>query len=145
MNAVELLESMIRQGFVVAADGDGIRVQPWSGLTVDLRKAILTHKPTLLALLRERPRQVRTPTERTEAATILAELRDLTSRIEFTFGNRLPRVLSVLLADARTIGERFADEQDIEAARGWDSRELLRDLIYNVQASAGRLCQEKAA
>jgi hypothetical protein len=52
VNATDLLGELERQGFTVAAEGEGVRVTPASRLTAELRGTIAAAKPELLALLR---------------------------------------------------------------------------------------------
>ena len=51
MTATELLTTLRARGFDVTAEDDRVLVGPAAGLTDDLRRAIRTHKPALLALL----------------------------------------------------------------------------------------------
>jgi hypothetical protein len=56
MDALMLLQELTRQGFILAAEGDAIRVSPPSRLTDPFRQAIIAWKAELLELLRaERP------------------------------------------------------------------------------------------
>jgi hypothetical protein len=51
VTAADLLEDLARQGFTLAAEGDGIRVRPASRLSEDLRQAVRRYKAELLAIL----------------------------------------------------------------------------------------------
>jgi len=52
VTAIDLLADLARQGFSLIPEGDGIRVTPASRLTGELRQAVMSHKPALLAQLR---------------------------------------------------------------------------------------------
>jgi hypothetical protein len=53
MGARELLADLTRDGFVIEPEGDALLIRPAARLTAALRAAIRTHKPELLALLRD--------------------------------------------------------------------------------------------
>jgi hypothetical protein len=57
MSAVVLLQTLHAQGYTVTASADGLQVGPAARLTDELRAAIRTHKPALLALLAGPPDQ----------------------------------------------------------------------------------------
>ena len=63
-----------------------------------------------------------------EAAFLLAELYAEVDRIRASFASKLPASLATLLGVVLTIGERYAREADVEAGRGWNAVELLREL-----------------
>jgi DNA polymerase-1 len=51
MNTPELLDDLLGRGFTLTAEGENIRVAPWSKLTDELRESISRCKAELLALL----------------------------------------------------------------------------------------------
>jgi DNA modification methylase len=58
VTAADLLTALTREGFTLAAEGDGIRLHPASRLTDALRQRVREHKAELLALLAEADRLV---------------------------------------------------------------------------------------
>jgi hypothetical protein len=91
-------------------------------LLADLRM----HKAEVLALLPP-------PWHQAEADQVLAELHAEVERLKAAFGNKLPAPLASMLDDAVVIGKRYIREHELEARRGWDAMELLRDLVPHVQ------------
>jgi hypothetical protein len=73
-----------------------------------------------------------------EAERLLAGLRSEVDMVRAGFGGVPPAPLAMLLADALTIGERYIRDHEIEAARGWNALELLRDLVPHVRDLAAR-------
>lgn len=63
MDASAVLRLLRSGGFEVCADGDRLRVTPWSGLDAELRTQVRQCKDGVLALLRteEEPDEVRRP------------------------------------------------------------------------------------
>jgi hypothetical protein len=97
VTAGELLTDLARQGFTLAREGGGIRVQPASRLTDALRVSIHEYKADLLALLPPRWDQPR-------AAAVLAEVnRDLDS------ARRLHRAKAARVAVLDVYGELARD------------------------------------
>src|SRR5262249_35845756 len=146
MTVDELLEDLARQGFTLAAEGDGIRVRPVSRLPEELRQALRRRKPEVLAILAARPAPL-SPAPPSEpsaadwdvaaAARLLAELQAEVERIEAReFGGRLPEPLQSVLTDALALGEQYVRDHAAEAARGWDALELLRGLVPHVRRCA---------
>jgi hypothetical protein len=68
-----------------------------------------------------------------EAERLLAGQRSEVDMVRAGFGGRPPAPLAALLADALTIGERYVRDHQVEAARGWDPLDLLRDLVPHVR------------
>jgi hypothetical protein len=73
-----------------------------------------------------------------EAERLQAGLRSEVDMVRAGFGGRPPAPLAALLADALTIGERYVRDHQVEAARGWDPLDLLRDLVPHVRDLAAR-------
>lgn len=68
-----------------------------------------------------------------EAEHLLGELRLEVDELKANFGNRLAAPLARLLDDALLIGERYIRDHAVEAARGWDAMQLLRELLPHVR------------
>jgi hypothetical protein len=116
-----------------ATPGGTIRWCCAGPLPEHIRQNLIAHKAEILALLRQT-----TAWDQVEGERLLAELRSEVDKIRFRFGGRPPVPLTQLLADAITIGERYVREHELEAARGWDALELLRDLVPHVRDLAAR-------
>jgi hypothetical protein len=138
MNAGELLVRCRDLGFDLVAEGEAIVLEAVDP-SAELLAALAAHKPELLALLRELP-----PWDQVEADRLLGELRSEVARIEATFGACPPAPLAPLLDDAIAIGERYIRDHELEAARGWDALELLRDLVPHVRELVARCTQTNA-
>jgi hypothetical protein len=126
--AAELLADLIRQGFSLAPQGDGIRVTPISQLTADLRHTIVTYKPALLALLTgaEKPAAAFT-WDQAGAEGLLAQLREALARAEAAvFAGKVPAVRVATQRTWLVVAGGYVRNRDLEAARGWDALALLR-------------------
>ena len=92
---------------------------------------------------------LRTPAPPWDAAgaeRLLSELRAEVARVEWeNFRGKLPVALNILLTDALIISARYIRDYEREMARGWDSIELLRDMVPHVRNCVGnwRLMQEE--
>jgi hypothetical protein len=84
------------------------------------------------------------PWDQAAADAVLGELRAEVTRICTEFGGAPPAPLDGLLSDAIAIGERYVREHELEAARGWDPLELLRDLVPFVRDLPARRRATKA-
>jgi hypothetical protein len=127
MTAAKLLADLTRQGFNLTPEGDGIGVRPASRLTGQQREAIRAHKPALLTLLAA-PRP--TPAfawDQAEAERLLAQLREVLSRVERAVAaGTAPSARGDAMRTWLEVAEGFVSDREREAARGWDSLELLR-------------------
>jgi hypothetical protein len=99
------------------ADGD-----PSHELLADLK----AHKAQILTLLPP-------PWDQAEADRVLAELHAEVEKLKAGFGKKLPTPLARMLDDAVVIGQRYIRDHELEARRGWDAMELLRDLLPHVR------------
>jgi hypothetical protein len=133
MTAVEVLARCNFLGVRLGAEGEAIVWRADTRPPADLLVAVATHKDTLLALLRGLP-----PWDQVEAERLLGDLRVEVVRIRGTFATGIPAPLGRLLDDAVVIGERYIRDHELEAARGWDALELLRDLVPHVRDLAAR-------
>jgi hypothetical protein len=122
--------------------GIGLATGPDGGLTweadtdppADLLADLAANKAELLALLRAAEAQtLMAPWDQAAADRLLVELRSEVERIKAWFRGRVPGPLAVLLDDALVIGERYIRDHELEAARGWDTLALLRDLVPHVR------------
>jgi hypothetical protein len=129
VTAVELLADLTRQHITLTAEGDSIRVRPASRLTAELRNAIQMHKPALLALLKGSEQSA--PAfiwDQAAAEELLADLRATVERLKVAgFRGRPPSLFLKLAADAVAIAEGHFRDHELEAARGWDALDLLRE------------------
>jgi hypothetical protein len=143
-----LLADLRRQGFELSAEGDGVRVRPASLLPDGLRQAVGLHKAGLLALLRreatdpgQAPPLAPRPLawDQAEADRLLAELRAAAHCVgRAAEAGRARPALAAVAALCLRLGEKFDREHELEAARGWDAMELLRDAA----AQARRIARE---
>jgi hypothetical protein len=104
-----------------------------------LLAALAASKAELLELLRGIEQW-----DQAEAERLLAELRHEVNKIRDSFGGRPPAALDGLLNDAIIIGQRYILDRELEAIRGWDSLELLRDLVPYVRDLVARCTQTNA-
>jgi hypothetical protein len=141
VSASDLLADLARQGFSLVPEGGGIRVTPASRLTEELRHAIRSHKFALLTLLANA--QKPTPARlwhQAEAEKLLADLRATVERINRSdFRGRPPALFRKLAADVVAIAEGHVRDHEMEAARGWDALELLRDRKRVLLGIAGHI------
>jgi hypothetical protein len=128
----------------------GLRVQAQGGKLVvrgpktagALAKALLDRKPEVLATLGQAPA---VPAwDQAAAERLLAELRAEVGRASaWDFGGQPPPLFRTVAADLLAIAEGYVRHHDLEASRGWDALELLRELkpvlrsvLVNVKALA---------
>jgi hypothetical protein len=155
VSAAELLADLIRQGFTLTPEGEGIRVTPASRLTPAARQAIADHKPALLALLAAPHRPVPGFVwDQAEAERLLAEVRASAAQAEAqSAAGRLTTVRRNLVLLWVEVAEGYVENHEMEARRGWDAMKLLRsavcraaDLVAGSQtAGSGRMPGEAEA
>jgi hypothetical protein len=150
MTAADLLADLTRQGFTLTVEGEGIRVTPRSRLTAGQREAILAHKPALLGLIcplgegspcarPSRPSPTATPPP-AEALQLLADIRATVERLRREdFRGKPPPLFEKLAGNAVAIAEDHVRNHTLEATRGWDVLELLRDDKRVLLEIAGRI------
>jgi hypothetical protein len=73
-----------------------------------------------------------------ENERLLARLRDEIARVKCVeFGGNLPTPLAHVLDDAVVIAENYVVNHEVEAARGWDTLELLRGMVPHIRRCVG--------
>jgi hypothetical protein len=139
VTAAELLADLTRQGFTLARAGEGIRVTPTSRLTAEQRRAIVAHKPALLALLAGLERWYGAfAWDQAEADYLLARLREGLARVETAVAaGRAPAARASALRTWLDVAEGYVSGKEREAARGWDALRLLRAAVRRALALAG--------
>ena len=134
MSAADVLEDARRAGVELVVTHRGtVRWRCAGPLPEDLRADLIAHKAEIVALLRQA-----VSWDQTTAELLLADVKHEVDRIRAEDGGRPPAPLARLLEDAIVIGERYIRDHEIEAARGWDALELLRDLVPHVRDVAAR-------
>jgi hypothetical protein len=129
-----VLEDARRAGVELVVTHRGtIRWRCAGPLPEDLRGDLIAHKAEIVTLLRQA-----VSWDQTTAELLLANVKHEVDRIRTGYGGRPPAPLARLLEDAIVIGERYIRDYEIEAARGWDALELLRDLVPHVRDLAAR-------
>jgi DNA modification methylase len=111
MIAAQLFTSLARQGFTLAAEGDGIRVRPRSRLTDAIRQDIREHKTELLALLADRELWDQSEADRLIASVLAGwddpdrprELHQLAETIDAAFLSRSLAALRACVATFRAV------------------------------------------
>jgi hypothetical protein len=127
-------------GIELQATPDGkIRWGCQGALPADLQAGILRHKAELLVLL-----QPFVPAwDQAEADRLLADLRQTAARLKAQQpGGRFPEVLGRVVGDLLAVAEDYATGHQREAARGWDSLELLRGVQADLLTLVGRYRRE---
>jgi TubC N-terminal docking domain len=128
VTAAELLADLTCQGFRLTREDDGISVRPASRLTGELRQAIRTHRPALLALLAVPARTA--PVfcwDQAEAERLLAQMGEALARVDRAVAaGKAPTARADAIRTLRDVAEGYVSGREQEAARGWDALELLR-------------------
>jgi hypothetical protein len=135
VTAADVLRQARAANVELSATSEGkLRWRSPARLTDDLHKKLTVHKAELLELL-QRPTLLPHGFvwDAAAAEVSLVELRAEISRVETELGGALPEPLATLLADAVVIGKRYISNHELEARRGWDAMELLRDLLPHVR------------
>ena len=130
MTTAEVLSRCRVLGIQLSARGEAIVWEADSDPPADLLAALKDNKSAVRRLL---SRPAVPPWDAAAAAGLLGELRDEVAKTRAAFGGVPPAPLAVLFADAIVIGERYVREHELEAARGWDAMELLRELPAHVR------------
>jgi hypothetical protein len=139
VTAADLLADLTRQGFTLAREGEGIRVTPVSRLAAEQRRAVVAHKPALLALLAAPGGASGAfAWDQAEADRLLVRLRDVLARVEAAVAaGNAPAVRAAALRTWLDVAEGFVKDREREAARGWDALELVRAAVSRALALAG--------
>ena len=89
--------------------------------------------------------QVLPPWNQVEADRLLDELKAEAEKIKNRFNGKSPRAMTVLLDDAMNIATRYVRDHEAEAARGWDTLDLLRGMVPMIRESEKNTRQKLAA